>query len=1204
MSAKFSAKQLLEHPLPRIVIRNVDLETGPTLEEEKNYHDVSARERRKRQSSGNSLKTSLTLSCKDFMQASKTTKNQQVYSWLTNPRLQKYVKVHICQFTDKDLLKKYLSEGPAFYSYYKLLLKDNMTEGRRNDQTKKTYSLYDFSRKFLTKQHKSFQDVEGTTVEEAELLTEPFTSPNITPSFLAYAVITYIDIVEISRDKNVHANLESFIPNSHNLFQCSHEIVFNDGRKVSHGLVLINPDKELHIGPHHMMSDGKYMAGPVHGSGAGKLLTHKKVINPKIRDYRDEQINFLDKYSMTELDEFYTTSTPLRTSNLRSNTDLSENNKAYIYDNIVYQQDGTVSIMFSINVLDMLIDNSPYGKAIATMANEGKGNVLEKILSSTVIKNLKLFRQRVNVDETMSNSLGTKSGKLSVYSYDNFDTALNSSEGDKNTGEEVKSIKIPVATYSDSGGDHRIKKFDLALSSGTQGLVHFSFNDVQTKRLNKGQYQYSIFVELEDGFINTLRKRYIDLYKSRQRFLQYYNEARRSAKKKGGFNKRFIRKYFRSRISSRPYVQAISSYVKFIDLFSRNINQIDFYRKYEILTGPSTADLDSMEKFFGKMNYLLGHASEMIGIEKISHLEETMLEGVKPADTTQIFGLSTLNHNVNAKNNTNARHTNYEPRSSIIHEEVLINYADFSSRLPKDYGYNYLFRLGETLAQTSRLRVTFPFFAQRIKEEVGKYFSSTDNGDTELQLTFGSGKNSFTDKISNTSFGYLTPACVKSGPASYISVIDEMPSARRDVHYTRAIAEIMAANELHKSGAPPYTQQQLVMSKKSKNYSSIESGMGSLYSGKSVTFDDGYSLTSQARKIAIENGNTTTTNYSVGDTVSAVTNKLSSGARDLDPDELQKSVMDNIGTRACLRVPTSEKDRGSVVMLHTAQKPLLCGVNKTAVLQTEYLKKKENLPSAIKGAPIQFKALISEGNIGTSNENLNNGKTGVDIGRSKTSIKRYGLYWFHFNNLVQVQYLEGFEMSKNSPAKVALVNQPKWKLLTSEIFSRARSSNRDLLCRLVPYVSRELGIARPQVLEMPIYNDHFILTSNQAATVNQDVSTLERVKSANKSRADSLISDNSFSRQYINYGDHYREYIIPDTKKELDVIMSENARKAVDNMRFGRGLVERIDKKYQPIYDRVLQQGTQKAAGPVEETPTATTTPVIGAGGPQSGPGY
>lgn len=78
---------------------------------------------------------------------------------------------------------------------------------------------------------------------------------------------------------------------------------------------------------------------------------------------------------------------------------------------------------------------------------------------------------------------------------------------------------------------------------------------------------------------------------------------------------------------------------------------------------------------------------------------------------------------------------------------------------------------------------------------------------------------------------------------------------------------------------------------------------------------------------------------------------------------------------------------------------------------------------------------------------------------------RFLRHWFNYDNIARIEFLSGFNNG---------VGNPKWETL--EELPEANGSGDKILCRLVKYESKLFNIRRPKVLELPIYNEYFLIT--------------------------------------------------------------------------------------------------------------------------------
>ena len=122
--------------------------------------------------------------------------------------------------------------------------------------------------------------------------------------------------------------------------------------------------------------------------------------------------------------------------------------------------------------------------------------------------------------------------------------------------------------------------------------------------------------------------------------------------------------------------------------------------------------------------------------------------------------------------------------------------------------------------------------------------------------------------------------------------------------------------------------------------------------------------------------------------------------------------------------------------------------------------------------PTQIKSLFREAkDVNSSSADQIVKKTGFfdnSIKDPKLYLYDYAVYWMHYENLVEVQYLAGYKKTQ--------LRAPIWKKLDVNHMQEPKFSNQDILCRVKKYENKIADIRRPEMLELPIYNEYFILS--------------------------------------------------------------------------------------------------------------------------------
>ena len=127
---------------------------------------------------------------------------------------------------------------------------------------------------------------------------------------------------------------------------------------------------------------------------------------------------------------------------------------------------------------------------------------------------------------------------------------------------------------------------------------------------------------------------------------------------------------------------------------------------------------------------------------------------------------------------------------------------------------------------------------------------------------------------------------------------------------------------------------------------------------------------------------------------------------------------------------------------------------------------------AIKDLPNQIKSLLLQ----NSNEiqgalNVKD-RTFIPGKDPRKNLRQYGWFWLCYENIAEIEYISGFDFARSGI-------KPVWKRLTKEIIDNINLST--LLCRLKKYDDVMSGIVNHKSLEVPIYNEYFMITTDMGA---------------------------------------------------------------------------------------------------------------------------
>ena len=124
----------------------------------------------------------------------------------------------------------------------------------------------------------------------------------------------------------------------------------------------------------------------------------------------------------------------------------------------------------------------------------------------------------------------------------------------------------------------------------------------------------------------------------------------------------------------------------------------------------------------------------------------------------------------------------------------------------------------------------------------------------------------------------------------------------------------------------------------------------------------------------------------------------------------------------------------------------------------------------MKSMPNQIKALFVSG--APQNESARYNFFNLTVGAGNDTIgdvNDVGKFYLHFQKLVKVEYLSSYGNAITGKS----TKNPTWRPLKSDITTSG--TNRMLLCRLVPYSDPNIVESEIPELDLPIYNQYFLL---------------------------------------------------------------------------------------------------------------------------------
>lgn len=357
------------------------------------------------------------------------------------------------------------------------------------------------------------QDTQGNIVYTIPLERTFYIEPNeggSNPQHLAYFVFSYFDVDEFIQDAKekfgqifTNDNFFNFDNLTSNMMSdVSSDIVILNGEPQNESFVFVDPQGRYYTGPRHQMLNGQYMKGAYHLEGQkfspNDYLEKVTVYNSKLIDNREvakvNKVNFNyskigdfvinpDSFQQSWLEnsDLYKALTPMF-SDMWSSIDISGNNR----------------FIFSINMENLLLRNTVYKGLITTLKNSesiGLGVFYSSLIKQIKIKELKITRRRVKKQITLNAEKGgqrvdfsdSDAPLLIVSSVDQNGKLVSKVEFSNDLGLEKTEFPVKVGTISEI-------KLD-----GTPSVVRsFMCTDLEVSGKSSGMYEYTLEVQSSD----------------------------------------------------------------------------------------------------------------------------------------------------------------------------------------------------------------------------------------------------------------------------------------------------------------------------------------------------------------------------------------------------------------------------------------------------------------------------------------------------------------------------------------------------------------------------------------------------------------------------------------------------------------------------------------------------------------------------------
>ena len=960
-------------------------------------------------------------------------------------------------------------------------------------------------------QHSSHVDDDGNIVHDVNFRAV-FGITGEEPEHLAVFAVAHLDMNKLVDDYGL--NIDDTTINSQN-GKIASEVIIRGSQVVSQSFVFRKKDGKAWAGPVHDVGDGTW-ATEDSPTPESVPVTLDRVPNSKVQDFRN--INKLERLSvdLSPLENEVYVAASNKFKYLKR--DLSGHKPKNVYFSDLYlsrDNEGNARMSFAVDYLKMLEQNSSYEKLFSFASFQQR----QEIISSCKIRSMRIIRRRITPTLT-KNKLGNP--ETSEIVFDKNEAPLTvASSGEFSYG----------VFKNTSGRLGSLKESFYVLDEQEHPVRFFTATDQQVRNTTDGVYQYGVEMQIEDAsqkYVYSLIKL---LRNERKKLHSYYLEStklgmskfvielqdphidsswERARVKRGGtgnfspasgrYTNAFIDEQ-EARYSSvslaPPWVSPVSTYFQILNLFTGFSSDMSGTKIEELvgtiskLIAPRTGSPKGTMAVIKMIDNLVTKISLIAG-------SETPLGEGKSRLTSERSGEVEPGVEIISGHSTSS---NLPTKTTTVSH--WFSNSTFDSNVLKNHGWDYL--SSSRQRQYSGLRLlTGEQYAARYEQETLRFFKSTDTPIDISGVTSG-------DSLINSGYGYLSPVAVEVG-TTMIALAPNITQfaisgVRNDIISTDQYSSIEASiTTATRFGAPvtmPLATDDTSLSSEAQIY---QSSMLDYFSGLNMTIipsltaiatpltdrvvvrelpaaaeecievsdtgnidpvvsrvDEGTyeqngmrNINANSLILQLQSELRMTGGYYDGSTSSAFSgtkiNKVSaSPSSSLNSTNMQVGVMSSYNV----------KSQANVVnwMYKTPEY-----LNEMAV---QHMSKTNSMANVVMSFPNHIKSLLLGSTEPAAVVHDWHSLDYDPISDPRTSSQ----FLFLYGLINRVEVLTGYDSN---------IKEDVWEVLTYDLWFRLSGS--EMLCRMRPYECTLFGIKRPKSVEMPIYDEYFIVTPRLRST--------------------------------------------------------------------------------------------------------------------------
>ena len=956
-----------------------------------------------------------------------------------------------------------------------------------------------------------------------------FNIPNSNINHLSYFAACYFD-TEQGRLVNEKVYNKKLLSSVQGKF--SSEIVIQNGNVVKNSSYYATADGVPWYGPIHQRGSGVVYTGIKRGIGPTEQLQSISVPNYKVRDYR-----VLKTYKQLPVDF--------------KDYDLTEKNDEIYFTDMYLNQEksGTSKFIFGVDLLKTFRKNSMYSKIFKNL-DTGIG---KKVMASSMIRSLKIYRTRIENKLNGMGDFNIKKEKQFKYLDGGLDWSWSNGGMNKHLVVEMYnqnlssliSGKDMSATNSDIDTGEMLGHISLINLSAdnSSDVIYFQCIDSQLSKVDNGTYQYSIEMEIEDRTAAYLKSKISSLKEGMRYYQAYLNLARQVGYNPN--NKKF----------SKSFIKTINIMKKDYDnKFAWDLLLKNFFKNLNLFLGHNPKLTSGLQNDLARLLYSMA-SPETAEPQEIEHVLNIVMDFIKNVDKKISIKneLETLNDRFGGIYSNSEKETLFNsfiikntfgiPLDGVSNKNrgggVFSSFVDASAK--KDFGYEYFDVKTKRKKEDEKLRfktVTKRQFEARAKNEVLKYFKSEN---PSLNIKIDGVSYSDNDTVVENKYRYFSPSTVSLGNDRQVSMTEGQGKIANQERSSNLLMDVMAYH------AGSETDESM-----NNSDESLDNKLDSYLFFRDLSREN--NIVSDVSDNFLNNN--ITSYIPMADYV-GVKSKLVISENCRDNEELvQKINREKIDEKF---KPTSGENKDLRIEEKTPGTRLglaLLGTNKLKTLEPakniknwdlrspinvttfiDNLKSRKTLSEEsrsrtipeermvekskveisrekkeiIKELPNQIKSLMYNGVRNISNINLKTPKGQKDHDPLQDANK-FADFWINHGQLAEVQVYMGQKIINNE----ASLREPTWIPMSQAVWNNVKNKG-NILARLVPHKNEEFFGTNPEIFELPIQNEYFIIQGS-----SQKGASDKKISNKNTEALDKYLTNlntavsNGVSPEYIS----------------------------------------------------------------------------------------